>query len=109
MKRFSVSLIKDAEDDFADLYRYVSLNDSAVKAEKLLDNIEKTVFQLETLPFRGNFPPELERIGVYDYREVFFKPYRIIYQISGPVVHVHCILDGRRDLQTLLQQRLLRP
>jgi len=59
--------------------------------------------------FRENFPPELERIGVYDYREVFFKPYRIIYQISGSEVYVHCVLDGRRDMQTLLQQRLLRP
>lgn len=108
MKTFSVSLAAYAENDLLDLYQYVSVNDSVEKAERLLDNIEKTILQLASLPFRGNCPPELERVGVYDYREVFFKPYRIIYQVTGPSVCVLCILDGRRDMQTLLQKRLLR-
>lgn len=53
-------------------------------------------------------PPELERIGVTDYREVHFKPYRLIYQIIGKKVFVHCVLDWRRDSQELLERRLLR-
>jgi toxin ParE1/3/4 len=50
----------------------------------------------------------LERLGVLEYREVFFKPYRIIYEVAGASVFVHCVLDGRRDLRDILQQRLLR-
>ena len=34
--------------------------------------------------------------------------YRIVYEIAGREVHVLAILDGRRDLQDLLAERLLR-
>ena len=63
---------------------------------------------LETLPQRGHCPPELERIGMMEYREVFFKPYRVIYRIAGREVRVYAVLDGRRDLPDLLQERILR-
>jgi toxin ParE1/3/4 len=52
--------------------------------------------------------PELERIGVCGYREIHFKPYRIIYQIAGQKVFIHCVLDGRRAMQEILERRLLR-
>jgi toxin ParE1/3/4 len=106
--KFTVNLIKDAESDLIDIYRYVARNDSVENAESLLDKLERTIIKLETMPLRGHFPPELERIGVLEYREVFFKPYRIIYQVIKSNVYVHCILDGRRDLQDLLHQRVLR-
>lgn len=109
MKKFSVVLMAEAEDDLVDLYNYIPRHHTVEKAERILENIDKVVTQLETLPLRGNWPTELERIGIRDYREVFYKPYRIIYQITGTEVYVYCILDGRRDMQTLLQQRLLRP
>jgi toxin ParE1/3/4 len=42
------------------------------------------------------------------FREIHFKPYRIIYQIVESDVYIHAVLDGRRDLQELLEIRLLR-
>ena len=66
------------------------------------------VFIVTEFPIRGHLPPELERIGVLDYKEIHYKPYRIIYQIIESTVYVHCVLDGRRDLQQLLEERLLR-
>jgi toxin ParE1/3/4 len=106
--KYTVHLIKDAESDLVDIYRYVAQNDSVENAGRLLDKLEQAIVSLETMPLRGHFPPELERIGVLDFREVFFKPYRIIYQVIKSSVYVHCVLDGRRDLQDLLQQRVLR-
>ena len=106
--KFKVHLVEDAEEDLFDIYRYVAQNDSIEKADKLLDNLEMTIRKLESLPQRGHFPPELERIGIKDYREVFYKPYRIIYQITKSEIFVHCVLDGRRDLQEQLQSRMLR-
>ncbi len=106
--KYSVGIIIDAENDLWGIYRYVSRNDSIEKADRLLDNIEKTIATLETLSSRGDYPPELERIGVPEFREVLFKPYRIIYQVVKSVVYVHCILDGRRCLSDLLPDRLLR-
>lgn len=107
-KMFEVFLLENAEKDIDDIYLYVKRNDSIEKAERLSNNIEQTILSLQTYPARGHFPPELERLGVIEYREVFFKPYRIIYQIAGKSVFVHCVIDGRRDLMDILQLRLLR-
>ena len=106
--RFNVNLVIDAETDLFDIYSFVARHDSAGKADRLLSNLEKTIMNLGTGPLRGHYPPELEHIGVFEFREIFYKPYRIIYQVVKSDVHVHCVLDGRRDLQDLLQYRLLR-
>ncbi len=47
-------------------------------------------------------------MGRGDYRELHFKPYRIFYRVLISVVEVTAVLDGRRDMATLLQQRLTR-
>jgi toxin ParE1/3/4 len=72
-----------------------------------LANIEKVFGSLSESPDRGVYPKELLALGIRDYREIFFKPYRVIYRVAGDVVHVFLIADGLRDMQTLLQRRLL--
>jgi len=105
---YNVYIIADAEEDIFSIYKYVATNDSIQKAEILLGNIEEKISNLSELANRGHIPPELEQIGIYEYREIHFKPYRIIYQIIESDIYVHCVLDGRRDLEDLLQERLLR-
>jgi len=46
-------------------------------------------------------------LGIREYREIFFKPYRINYRVMDKNVYVLLIDDGRRDMQTLLQRRLM--
>ncbi|MQY63133.1 MAG: type II toxin-antitoxin system RelE/ParE family toxin, partial [Calditrichaeota bacterium] len=70
--------------------------------------IKEVCLGLEEFPDRGHVPRELAAIDVYDYLEVHYKPFRIVYQVVGKDVFVHCVLDGRRDMQELLQRRLLR-
>ncbi len=105
---YEVSLVAEAETDLYEVHRYVESHDSAPRADALLDGIEQTVVGLSKMPQRGHHPPELERIGITEYRELHYKQFRIIYVIHDKEVIVHCLLDGRRDMQTLLQQRLLR-
>ena len=59
------------------------------------------------MPTMPRFTPELAAIGVTDYRQRAFKPYRIIYRIVGMKVYVYLVADGRRDMQSLLTRRLL--
>ena len=105
---FEVYIISDAEEDILDIYHYVSINDSEERAESLLSKIEETVVSLTKYPNRGHVPPELERVGVYNYKEIHYKTYRIIYELIESTVYIHCVLDGRRSLQELLEKRLLR-
>ncbi|RPI77228.1 MAG: type II toxin-antitoxin system RelE/ParE family toxin [Desulfobacteraceae bacterium] len=106
--KYKIYIIDDAEEDIYEIYHYVSLSDSIEKVESLIQKIYETCLKLGTLPNRGHAPPELERIGMLEYREIHFKPYRIIYQVMENVVYIHCVLDGRRDLQELLEMRLIR-
>ena len=104
---FAVFLTTDAARDLEDLYRYIAMHDAPGKAEHVLTNIEKVFGSLSESPDRGAHPKELLALGIRDYREIFFKPYRVMYRVLGNVVHVLLIADGRRDMQTLLQRRLL--
>ncbi len=109
VKNFEVFVIEDAERDLLDIYTYIARHDSVEHADDIFDGIQDTVLGLSTLPARGHVPPELERIGIFEYLELHFKPYRVIYQVRKKKILVHCILDGRRSLQALLQERLIRP
>ena len=105
---YKIYIISDAEKDIFEIYNYVLINDSIDKVEYLISKIEETCFSLKKYPNRGHVPPELERIGIYNYKEIHFKPYRIIYEIADSEVYIHCVLDGRRSLPELLEIRLLR-
>ena len=104
---FAVWLTKDAARDIEELYDYISEHDSPRKADYVLDQIEKTFSTLSEFLERGVYPKELLKLGIREYREIFFKPYRIIYRIMDKNVYVLLIVDGRRDMHSLLQRRLL--
>ena len=108
MKHYRALLTEDAELDLIDLYRYIARQDSVQNADYVIDELEALCSRLSELPDRGHVPAELDRIGVKNYREVNFKPYRVIYEVIGQDVYIHGILDGRRDMQSLLQRRLIR-
>src|SRR6202142_98820 len=105
MKEYNVIVDIDAEENLFDVYSYVALNDSVEQADKPFSSLRRTCYKLKTLPLRGNIPPELSEIGVIEFRELHFKPYRIIYSLENTSAYIHCILDGRRDVQTILQER----
>jgi toxin ParE1/3/4 len=105
---FEVFLSGDAERDIEEIYRYIAVQDGIARAEKVLGNLQDACAKLIDYPARGNVPKELRPLGIDEYREVHYKPYRVIYRITGRKVIVYCVVDGRRDMQTLLQRRLLR-
>jgi toxin ParE1/3/4 len=104
---FKVRFTDDAARDLEELYEFVSTHDSQSAADHVLAKIEKSIEDLRAFPQRGSYPKELLSLGVKEYRETFFKPYRIIYRIGGGFVYVYLVADGRRDMQSLLARRLL--
>ncbi|EKD35463.1 MAG: Plasmid stabilization system protein [uncultured bacterium] len=104
---FQIFLTDDAVRDLENLYDYIELHDVPGKADHVLQQIEKAFTSLSENPQRGSYPKELLAIGLREYREIFFKPYRIIYRVMTDNVFILVIADGRRDMQTLLQRRLL--
>jgi toxin ParE1/3/4 len=103
----TVFLIHDAANDLNELYEYIALHDEPGRADHVLGKIEKAFARLSEFPERGAYPGELLALGIREYREIFFKPYRMIYRVMDKNVYILLIADGRRDMQTLLQRRLL--
>lgn len=104
---FEVLLTNDAACDLEKMDDDIALHGSPQKADYVLQQIEKACSSLSKFPERGVYPKELLALGIREYRETFIKPYRIIYRIMDRNVYVLLIVDGRRDMQSLLQRRLL--
>ena len=96
-----------AARDLEELYEYIAQHDLPGNAGHVLDRIEQALASLTQSPERGTFPKELLALGIREYREIFFKPYRILYRVIADKIYVLLIADGRRDMQALLERRLL--
>jgi toxin ParE1/3/4 len=107
LKRYEVLLTEDAQRDIEDIHRFVAETDSPAQADRVLDRLVELAESLSVFPERGAFPRELEPLGMRDFRQVFFKPYRVIYRTCDRRVYIYLIADGRRDMQPLLARRLL--
>ena len=104
---YEVFLTADTSVDLEDLHGYILTQDGPARAAHVLERIEAVFESLTDNPHRGVWPAELLEIGLREYREIFFKPYRIIYRVIDTSVYVMLVADGRRDMQTLLQRRLV--
>ena len=107
MQRYEVLLTSDAERDLEEIFDYIAEHQSPGAANHVLDRVEKSISSLVAFPERGSFPKELLALGIRDYRQVFFKPYRLIYRVIDRQVVIYLIVVGRRDMQALLARRLL--
>lgn len=76
-------------------------------AAEILATLGEQREPLAVMPERGTYPRKLLDLGIKEYRQVFFKPYRLIYRVANGEVMVFVIADGRRDMQSLLVRRLL--
>jgi len=105
--RYKVPLTEGAEHDLEEIYSYIAEYDSLNSADGVLDGLTEVAASLSTFPERGSHPQELLALGIREYRQSFFKPYRVIYRVIGKQVIIYVIADGRRDMQSLLSRRLL--
>ena len=105
--RYEVLLTAGAERDLEEIHGYIAEYDSKSNADHVLDRLLKVADSLTAFPERGSHPRELESLGIVEYRQAFFKPYRVIYRVIGKQVFIYLIADGRRDMQSLLSRRLL--
>ena len=105
--KFEVLLTEGAEQDLEAIHDYISEFDCVPNANDVLEQLMDVVESLSKFPERGSYPKELVGLGIKEYRQTFFKPYRVIYRVTGRQVIIYLIADGRRDMQRVLARRLL--
>jgi len=97
----------DATRDIAEIARFIG-HSSERRAMTVVDRLETAARSLESHPGRGRVVPELSRLGIDRWRELIVPPWRIGYRPMGRTVRSYAVLDGRRNLEDLLLERLLR-
>lgn len=105
--KYRVNFTVGAERDLVEIWDYVAEHDSPEKAKSLVEHINRACSDLSDMPQRGTYPREMILFGIRNFREVFLKPYRVICEIEKKTLVIYLIADGRRDMKTLLQKRLL--
>jgi len=104
---YDVSLTKDAERGLEEIYCYIAEHDSRDSADHVLERISQATDALRKSSERGSFVNELRSLGISEYRQIFFKPYQLIYRVHAKQVVVYVVADGRLDMGSLLARRLL--
>ena len=107
MKLHEVLLTEDAERDLEEIHSGLLERRSPEQAEKLLSEVLRIADSLSILPDRGSCPQELSWLGVREFKQVMLPPYRLIYRRFESRVVIVLIADGRQDMQSLLERRLL--
>ena len=104
---YPVRITSAAWRDLEEICTWIAEHDSPRKAEHVLDRLAETAARIADLPHRGSRPTELPPGTEGEFRQILFKPYRVVYEFTGTEVIILLIADGRRNLQTLLLRRLL--
>jgi toxin ParE1/3/4 len=105
--RYEVLLTQGAEQDLESIHDYIAEFDCEANADRVLDRLMEAVESLAKFPKRGGYPKELAALGIKEYRQTAFKPYRVICRVVGKQAVIYLIVDGRRDMQSVLARRLL--
>lgn len=84
------------------------IDEIADNALSILERLSERAASLGQTAERGRLVPEPRVIGVTPYRELIERPWRLLYRIESERVMVLAVLDGRRDLDALLLERLVR-
>ena len=76
------------------IHDYIA-RDSQLYAQRVVDRITRKSTSIGTLPWAGSMVPEDESPEL---REVFDRPYRIIYRILQDRIDVVAVIHGARQL-----------
>jgi len=104
---YAVEFAAIAERDLQAIVEFIAADDP-VAALRVLDQIESRCAALKQMPERGRVVPELAAFGIHTYRELVVVPWRMVYRVSGTTVSILAIVDGRRNIEDILLDRLIR-
>lgn len=107
MKKFEVLWTKSAEYDLELIIEYIKL-DSVSIAKEIFFELIKECENLYYFPQRKRVVPELQQIGIFKYREIIYKRWRVIFKIENEKVYILLIVDSIRNLEDILFQRLIK-
>jgi toxin ParE1/3/4 len=105
-ERYDVEISEAAIRDIDGIVTYLVAQNAVDVANNLIAEFRDRIEKLAQFPRRGGVPKEVELQRVGEVRQLVMPPYRLVYQIVEHRVIVTMFADGRRDMRTLLAQRI---
>ncbi len=105
---YTIVILASAEQDMNELKSYIAKNFSPSTWQDTYGKLKTAIRNLKDFPFAGAIPEELERLNLTQYRQIISGMNRVIYEVRQEVIYIHIVSDTRKDMETLLTQRLLR-
>jgi toxin ParE1/3/4 len=106
-ERYRILWAPTALRDLDEILVYLATRDGPDAAALVYSKISRRIESLAKHPHRCRIAPELREIGISEYREVLVHPYRVFFRMSGDLIGIVGVLDGRRDLEELLIKRVI--
>ena len=107
MKKYNILWTKQAALDLEEIYEYIYL-DKPDTAQKILNKIKTSCITLKNNPEKNRIIPDIREIGLLDFRELIVAPYRILYKLTKNEIYIFAVVDGRRDMESFLFNRIIR-
>ena len=104
---YVVNIPFSVQQDIEEIIEYY-YEDRKEYAEKIFKSISEKIMTLKSFPNKGRIVPELLEYNINEYREVIESYWRIIYRIEQSTVTIFAIIDGRRNVQDVLIEKLKR-
>jgi len=106
MKNYEVLWTEEASLDLENIIGYIYEESHDIAKEVYLA-IKEHCSTLEHFPMRGRVVPEMQTLGILDYRELIYQRWRIMYTIEAQNVYLLLIIDSRQDMQEQLVTRFI--
>ena len=103
-----IKFLKYADDDMADMKKSLVRNFGKEVYKNVLNTIKSDLNKLKEFPGLGHVPEEFEEFNLIQYHQIISAKNKIIYEVTGKTIFVHIVCNFRRDLKTLLTQRILK-
>ena len=106
METYSVVWVDSAKKELFEIIEYIA-SENQTNAKNIYKSITKKANSLDSLPYKGRIVPELQKYNITLYREIIESPWRIIYRIHERNVVIMTILDGRRDVEDIIFEKII--
>lgn len=104
---YEVRVPSSVKKDIEEIILFFML-DRPEYAFKIFNSLRERIESLKFFPQKGRLVPELLEYNITEYRELLESYWRILYRIQESVVEVFTVIDSRRNVQSLLIEKLKR-
>lgn len=102
-------ILDGAKVDFREIKKYVRQQFGDLVWAEVNQEFKDTIKHIAANPLLGTRIEELGALGYDNYRKIFVRQSRVVYEFDSQQLIVHMFIHTKRDFKTHLEKRLLAP